>query len=224
MLVEHAARARQRLTRARIEIIVRLGPRGHVVIDQEAAEVGCERRLQLALDLRRARLERSSGRISELDSGCARVDGFANGVRNGLTARELSRERIATLTNVLDLQQMQENLDDLNAALAHNNNRASEAEPMVPYVFAGAYTNRTTKFDYTCTLQPRTGKTNNYSYNLRNPFLNVAVDEHIIKNHNDIENPVVLNFLREFILFATQTNYVVGVTNDSSRVEHPRQH
>ncbi|MBW8865171.1 MAG: hypothetical protein JF609_09675 [Verrucomicrobia bacterium] len=117
-------------------------------------------------------------------------------------------------TNADELWQLQLNLDDLNTTLAHNNKRQSKHETMQPYVFTGAYTNNSKqKIDYTCTLEPRAGKTNNYSYNLRNPFLNVAVDTHIMSGHNDIENPVVLNFLREFILFATQTNYPVAGTN-----------
>jgi hypothetical protein len=44
-------------------------------------------------------------------------------------------------------------------------------------------------------LQPRP------RYRPGNPFLIVSVDEQIMKDHDDITNPVLLNFLREYILF-----------------------
>jgi len=33
------------------------------------------------------------------------------------------------------------------------------------------------------------------------PFLIVSVDKKIMKDHDDIANPVIINFLGEFILF-----------------------
>jgi alpha/beta hydrolase family protein DUF900 len=47
-----------------------------------------------------------------------------------------------------------------------------------------------------CELQPRD------NYRPGDPFLVVSVDKKIIRDHNDIDNPVIINFLREFILFA----------------------
>ena len=48
-------------------------------------------------------------------------------------------------------------------------------------------------------LKPRAG------YRPGDPFLIVSVDKKIMKDHSDITNPVLINFLREFILFS-QTN------------------
>jgi hypothetical protein len=87
------------------------------------------------------------------------------------------------------------------------NNRRSDIHQIKPYVFPNSYTNADGSTNYyACILQARVN-TNNYSYKPRNPFLNVAVDKTIIHDHNDINNPIFLKFLREFILF-TQTNYV----------------
>ena len=47
-----------------------------------------------------------------------------------------------------------------------------------------------------CQLQPRD------SYRPGDPFLIVSVDKQIIHDHNDITNPILINFLREFILFS----------------------
>lgn len=78
------------------------------------------------------------------------------------------------------------------------NNTANSATAMIPYVF----TNSIGSTNYACILQPRK---NGYAYKRANPFLNVAVDTQIIRDHNDINNPVFLNFLRDFIFF-TRTN------------------
>lgn len=43
------------------------------------------------------------------------------------------------------------------------------------------------------------------NYRPGDPFLIVSVDKKIMKDHDDITNPVLINFLREFILFS-QTN------------------
>jgi len=78
------------------------------------------------------------------------------------------------------------------------NNTVNDPKVLNPYVFT--YTN------YACILRPRT---NGYAYKRGNPFLNVAVDKRIIRDHDDINNPVFLSFLRDFILF-TRTNSVDG--------------
>jgi hypothetical protein len=46
-----------------------------------------------------------------------------------------------------------------------------------------------------CVLKPRT------SFRPGDPFLIVSVDKHIMKDHGDITNPVLINFLREYIQF-----------------------
>jgi hypothetical protein len=46
-----------------------------------------------------------------------------------------------------------------------------------------------------CRLEPRT------SYRAGDPMLVVAVDKQIMKDHDDIGNPVMLNFLREYLQF-----------------------
>ncbi|HTV42577.1 MAG TPA: hypothetical protein VMF08_18575 [Candidatus Sulfotelmatobacter sp.] len=64
-----------------------------------------------------------------------------------------------------------------------------------PYYF----TNSINGTNYACILQPRTN-------DISVPFINAEVDTHIIRNHDDINNPIFLQFLQAFILF-TQTNY-----------------
>jgi hypothetical protein len=44
-------------------------------------------------------------------------------------------------------------------------------------------------------LKPRTG------YRAGDPFLVVSRDKQIMKDHDDITNPVLINFLEEYILF-----------------------
>jgi hypothetical protein len=80
------------------------------------------------------------------------------------------------------------------------NNLANSASTMVPYVFADSIGG----VNYACILQPRTNAP--YAFKAGNPFLDVAVDKRIMNGHSDISNPVILNFLRDFILF-TRTNY-----------------
>ena len=46
-----------------------------------------------------------------------------------------------------------------------------------------------------CQLQPRT------NYHTGDPLLVVSVDKKIMKDHDDIANPVMLNFLREYLQF-----------------------
>jgi hypothetical protein len=46
-----------------------------------------------------------------------------------------------------------------------------------------------------CILKPRD------TFRPGDPFLVVAVDKYIMKDHDDITNPVLINFLREYILF-----------------------
>lgn len=46
-----------------------------------------------------------------------------------------------------------------------------------------------------CILKPEP------TYKLRDPFYVVAVDKKIMSGHNDISNPLMLNFLQDFILF-----------------------
>jgi hypothetical protein len=46
-----------------------------------------------------------------------------------------------------------------------------------------------------CLLKPKD------SYKPGDPFLIVSVDKKIMSGHGDIANPVLINFLREFILF-----------------------
>ncbi len=46
-----------------------------------------------------------------------------------------------------------------------------------------------------CILKPRS------SFRPGNPFLIVSVDKRIMKDHDDITNPVLINFLREYIQF-----------------------
>jgi hypothetical protein len=58
---------------------------------------------------------------------------------------------------------------------------------------------------YACILEPRTN--GRFAHKPGNPFLNVAVDKQIMDGHNDITNPVMVKFLRDFILF-TQTNNI----------------
>jgi hypothetical protein len=101
-----------------------------------------------------------------------------------ISSREKLTRKIKSQQNVLDA-----------------NNTANDATVMVPYVFT--YTN------YACILQPRT---NGYAFKRGNPFLNVAVDKRIIHNHDDINNPVFLSFLRDFILF-TRTNSLNEIEN-----------
>ena len=50
-----------------------------------------------------------------------------------------------------------------------------------------------------CTLNPKA------SFRPGDPFMIVSVDKKIMSGHNDITNPVLINFLREFVLFC-QTN------------------
>lgn len=80
------------------------------------------------------------------------------------------------------------------------NSVASDPASMLPYIFTDSLNNT----NFACILQPRTN-TNDYRYKPRNPFLNVAVDTQIMRDHNDIDNPIFLRFLRDFILF-TLTN------------------
>jgi hypothetical protein len=79
-----------------------------------------------------------------------------------------------------------------------DNNLATDPTQLQPYVFTNTIENAT----YACVLQPRTG---GYAFKRGNPFLNVAVDKRIMDGHSDIANPVILGFLRDFILF-TRTN------------------
>jgi hypothetical protein len=53
---------------------------------------------------------------------------------------------------------------------------------------------QTYEFD-DCILAPRG------TFKDGDPFLVVAVDKHIMKDHDDIDNPVLINFLREYIQF-----------------------
>jgi hypothetical protein len=46
-----------------------------------------------------------------------------------------------------------------------------------------------------CTLNPKA------SFRPGDPFMIVSVDKKIMSGHNDITNPVLINFLREFVLF-----------------------
>lgn len=87
----------------------------------------------------------------------------------------------------------------LQDALA-TNNTAPSATNTVPYVFADSIGGT----NYACILQPRTNTA--HAFKPGNPFLDVAVDKRIMNGHSDISNPVILNFLRDFILF-TRTNY-----------------
>jgi hypothetical protein len=77
------------------------------------------------------------------------------------------------------------------------NNAATGRAVMQPYIFA--HTN------YACILQPRPSAVAGA------PFLNVTVDPRIMDGHNDIANPHMVNFLRDFILF-TRTNYLRAQT------------
>ncbi len=76
------------------------------------------------------------------------------------------------------------------------NNAATNMAEMTPYVFAHSEGTN----NYACILQPRTN--NAYAFKPGNPFLNVALDPHIMNGHDDIANPVLLAFLRDFILFS----------------------
>lgn len=80
------------------------------------------------------------------------------------------------------------------------NNMASNPTNLQPYIFNNYFTNKygATNY-YACILQPRT---NNFYYKPGNPFINVAVDQRIIKNHDDIKNAFFIKFLRDFILFS----------------------
>ncbi|HVM59559.1 MAG TPA: hypothetical protein VMV72_01730 [Verrucomicrobiae bacterium] len=89
-------------------------------------------------------------------------------------------------------------VQSLQRRLAENN-LATDPTQLQPYVFTNTVENTT----YACVLQPRRG---GYAFKRGNPFLNVAVDEQIMNGHSDIANPVILGFLRDFILFTTQTN------------------
>ncbi len=86
--------------------------------------------------------------------------------------------------------------DTLQATLRENN-VGPDGRGMVPYVFAST--------NYACILQPRTNAVAGI------PFLNVAVDPKIMDGHNDISNPHLVTFLRDFILF-TRTNYLKAQT------------
>jgi len=83
------------------------------------------------------------------------------------------------------------------------NNTVKDPVELKPYTFVNSTNSPNGTNYYACTLQPRT---NGYSFKSRNPFLNVAVDKTIINNHTDINNPIFLAFLRNFILF-TETNF-----------------
>jgi hypothetical protein len=61
-----------------------------------------------------------------------------------------------------------------------------------------AATPATYSFD-DCTLNPKA------SFRPGDPFMIVSVDKKIMSGHNDITNPILINFLREFVLFC-QTN------------------
>lgn len=51
------------------------------------------------------------------------------------------------------------------------------------------------RFRDDCLLQPRD------TYRAGDPFMILSVDKKIMSGHSDIANPVLINFLREFILF-----------------------
>jgi hypothetical protein len=87
--------------------------------------------------------------------------------------------------------------NSLRHALLANNAANSEMQ-MMPYIFAHSEGTN----NYACILQPRTTTTNRYVLKPGNPFLNVALDPHIMDGHNDVANPVLLTFLRDFILFS----------------------
>lgn len=89
------------------------------------------------------------------------------------------------------------NAGNLQATLRANN-AGPDGTAMVPYVFAST--------NYACVLAPRTNAVAGI------PFLNVAVDPKIMDGHNDISNPHMIQFLRDFILF-TRTNYLKASTS-----------
>jgi hypothetical protein len=63
---------------------------------------------------------------------------------------------------------------------------------------------QTYEFD-DCILKPRS------TFRPGDPFLVVAVDKQIMKDHDDINNKVMVNFLREYIQFCHQTNAVAAL-------------
>lgn len=95
----------------------------------------------------------------------------------------------------LKLEKLISDSNSLRHTLLANNAATNMAE-IKPYIFAhvGGTNN------YACILQPRTNSP--YAFKPGNPFLNVALDPHIMDGHNDIANPVLLAFLRDFILFS----------------------
>jgi hypothetical protein len=111
-------------------------------------------------------------------------------------------------------EEVSEALENDQSVLAANNVAPTPMQ-LSPYVFN--YSTNTLKGTnyYACILQPRTNcylyknnyvLTNGVVYKPGNPFLNVIVDPKIIHDHNDINNPIFLTFLRDFILL-TEKNF-----------------
>jgi hypothetical protein len=86
------------------------------------------------------------------------------------------------------------NYSTRNALLINNN--AANPTNFLPLVFRHS----TGSTNYAYILQPLTN--NPYSFNPRNPVLNVAVDSKIMKDHVDIANTNLIAFLKDFIIFS----------------------
>ena len=96
----------------------------------------------------------------------------------------------ATQTSTLNLATLQHELSSTDRLLASHENIKAQRSKWQP----GDHPPRTYDFDDTV-LRPLNG------FHPGDPFLVVSVDKPIMEDHNDINNPVLINFIREYIQF-----------------------
>jgi hypothetical protein len=92
--------------------------------------------------------------------------------------------------STLNVMTKKHELHNQNQLLASINNVHTQRAKWHPNNVTAA----TYSFD-DCILEPRK------NYRPGDPFLIVSVDKKIMKDHDDIANPVIINFLGEYILF-----------------------